>query len=101
MQALRLAWEQHPGTTVGYMFPVAANFSMLNISHNHRETTNHAKVFEDRGHPGDWYVDDGYHPLSLFSGPHAHVRALDYARVMFDEFDEISPRTRERVAVEP
>jgi len=74
---------------------------MLDTPRNYQEATKRAKVFKDRGHPGDWYVDDGYNALSLFSGPHAHIRALDYARVMFGEFDEISPLTGEPVAVEP
>jgi hypothetical protein len=64
---------------------------MLDMPHKYREATSQAKVFEDRGHPGDWYVDDGHNAPSLFSGPQAHIRALDYARVMFGEFDEISP----------
>lgn len=62
---------------------------MLDMLHDYREATDRAKVFEDRRHPGNWYVDDGYNAPSLFSGPHAHIRALDYARVMFGEFDEI------------
>lgn len=71
--------------------PTCLGPPMLDMPHNHREAIHRAKVFEDRGHPGDWYVNDGDNALSLFTGPQAHIRALDYARVMFGEFDEISP----------
>jgi hypothetical protein len=54
-----------------------------------------ARVFKDDAMPGAWRVEkineDGrYKAFAIFAGPNAHQNAIDYARQLFGEFDEIS-----------
>ena|ERR1700693_1952404 len=61
-----------------------------------------AKVFEDRGFPGDWRVEkldaEGAPELAIFVGPNARERAIRHAEREYSEFDEIKlkryPRLR-------
>jgi hypothetical protein len=52
-----------------------------------------AKVFEDRQAPGDWRVewvdDDGGCEIGIFSGPNARDRAIRYANMQYQAFEEI------------
>jgi hypothetical protein len=51
-----------------------------------------AKVFEDRGTPGQWRVewcdDDGHSELEIFSGTTARRDALRYAMQKYGHFKE-------------
>jgi hypothetical protein len=54
-----------------------------------------AKVFADPVTPGAWCVtkmnkDGGYEAFAIFAGPNARGNAVDYARQLFGEFDEIT-----------
>jgi hypothetical protein len=54
-----------------------------------------AKVFADPVTPGAWCVakmnkDGGYEGYAVFAGPNARRNAIDYARHLFGEFDEIT-----------
>jgi hypothetical protein len=56
--------------------------------------TERARVFEDHAIPGTWLVEKrdksgGYEAYVLFAGPNAYQYAVDYARQVFGEFDEI------------
>ena len=50
-------------------------------------------VFEDRKYPGDWRVekidDDGGVEVTIFSGPDARERAIQYADWRYPGFEEI------------
>jgi hypothetical protein len=53
------------------------------------------KVFADPVTPGAWCVtkmnkDGGYETLAIFVGRNARGNAVDYARQLFGEFDEIT-----------
>jgi hypothetical protein len=52
-----------------------------------------AKVFEDRGHAGNWRVewfdDDGGCEVEIFAGPNARERARRYAEQRYEKFEEI------------
>ena len=52
-----------------------------------------AKVFEDRGTPGQWRVewfgDDGRCELQIFTGPTARREALRYAMQNYTHFKEV------------
>jgi hypothetical protein len=54
-----------------------------------------AKVFEDRGTPGQWRVewfdDDGRCELEIFTGPTARRQALRYAMQKYGHFREVQP----------
>jgi hypothetical protein len=51
-----------------------------------------AKVFEDRLTPGDWRVEwedeDGGLEVTIFSGPDARQRAIQYAEWRYRQFVE-------------
>jgi hypothetical protein len=51
-----------------------------------------AKVFEDRLTPGDWRVEweheDGGVKVTIFSGPDARQRAIQYAEWRYCQFVE-------------
>jgi hypothetical protein len=53
-----------------------------------------AKVFEDREYAGDWRVewvaDDGGVEVAIFSGPTARERAIRYANLQYDSFEQVS-----------
>jgi hypothetical protein len=55
-----------------------------------------AKVFEDRFYPGDWRVEwkdgDGGVEVTIFSGPDARDRALQFADWRYCDFVEPGPR---------
>jgi hypothetical protein len=54
-----------------------------------------AKVFEDRGTPGQWRVewfdDDRRRELEIFTGPTARRDALRYAMQEYGHFREAEP----------
>jgi hypothetical protein len=53
-----------------------------------------ARVFEDRKSPGDWRVekfdDDGGAEVTIFGGPNAPQRAIQYADWRYCDFEEVS-----------
>jgi hypothetical protein len=53
-----------------------------------------AKVFEDRGTPGQWRVewfgDDGRYELEIFTGHDARRQALRYAVRKYGHFKEVA-----------
>jgi hypothetical protein len=56
-----------------------------------------AKVFEDRLTPGDWRVEwedeDGGVEVTIFSGPDARERAIQYADWQYRQFVELPQRS--------
>jgi hypothetical protein len=53
-----------------------------------------AKVFEDRQSPSDWRVekfdDDGGVEVTIFGGPNARQRAIQYSDWRYRDFEEVS-----------
>jgi hypothetical protein len=59
-----------------------------------------ARVFEDRERVGDWRVewidDDGGIEVAVFSGPNARERAIRYANLQYDSFEQVRSASAHR-----